>query len=397
MKYFQSVTNICLLISGILFIALPHSYYAILFGRIFAGFGHGLAYVAVITHGSELLTPRIRGMALASVHFCMITGIFVLISFGLAYPPYQTNNFFDTHRIMGLMSIIYSIMALATVYFFTKESPVWYLLRKQERDALLTMIRLHSESQETWKIRNEFNELKTMVSEDENTSSNIFADGNSRPLILILLMKFMYFLSFNFLMNIMRYSSTILFVDYPHNYVFIAAYGIRFMAALVALFVIDTLGRKKIFVLSSGGASLTLLLFGIFFEIYKDSTINGIFLLIYESFCGLGFGLVIDVYLGEAFNTLKKARSIAFTSILEYSLQILIIIIAANLTRITNVTFTAMSITFAILMLLITIFLYRVLPETAKMSIRQTRNEFLRNGEIVYSGSKMPPSGLTFS
>lgn len=392
----QLLPNICVGVSGFLFLVLPNSYYAILFGRLFAGFGHGLAYVTVITHGSELLTPRIRGMALASIHFCVISGVFVLGAFGLAYPPWNTGAFFNTNSTIGLLSLIYSVMAIAYVPFFTKESPVWYLKRKQERDALLTMIRLHSESQETWSIRNEFNELKMMVSEDENTSSGIFDDGNMKPLILILLMRLGQVLSFNFLLNLMRYQSTILFVDFTSNFTLIAAFGMRFSAAFIAIFIIDAVGRRKLFTISSGCASLTLFLYGIFFEIYMDSTINGIFLMIYEFFCGLGIGLTTDVYSGEAFNSIKKAKSIAFTSILEYFLQIIIIIIAVYIPM-TKTTFTAWSITTAIIMLMNTIYLYNKLPETAKMSIRQTRSEFLKSGVLIYSGGKTTQGGLTFT
>jgi hypothetical protein len=107
-------------------------------------------------------------------------------------------------------------------------------------------------------------------------------------------------------------------------------------------------------------------------------------------------GLISDVYSSEAFSTLKKAKSIAFTSIIEMALHIIIITLTFN-HKAPSVTYDWIYLLVSgILLLALTIVLKKELPETGKMSIRQSRNEFLKSGEIVFSGSKMPQQNITF-
>lgn len=107
-------------------------------------------------------------------------------------------------------------------------------------------------------------------------------------------------------------------------------------------------------------------------------------------------GILSDLYSAEAFNTMKKARSICFTSTIEFGLHIAIICATFNVSATTNYDAIFLIASGAIIFAL-TFVLHKELPETAKMSIRQTRNEFLKQGEIVFSGSnKTTPRGITF-
>lgn len=114
-----------------------------------------------------------------------------------------------------------------------------------------------------------------------------------------------------------------------------------------------------------------------------------------EILAGFGMGIISDVYSSEAFNTIKKARSIFFTTSIEFLLHIVIIFTTFNVSS--SATFDGIFLTASgMLLCVITFYVYRQVPETAKMSIRQTRNEFLQQGEIVFSGSnKTSPRGIT--
>lgn len=355
--------------------ALPSEYFSILFARILAGFTHGLVYPIIIIQCSEIAMPNIRGASLALIHICIILGLFVVSMFELMKTDIR-EEFANVNFLLGLMALICGLIS-ATPNYFTKVSPVQYLVEKKEAKALKVMLFLNAESRETNSIRNEFNELRAMVEEDETSSYKMLADGNLSPLILVLLMKIAYVLSFNLLLNLSRYSSTNMFVVQrtSQDFVILAAFFIRLSTSLITLCSIDALGRRKLFLISSGGASLTLFVFGIFGAAYWNSTANGTLLIIFEIFCGLGVGITADVYSGEAFGTFKKGKSIAFVTTIEYFLQICIILIAVPITR-TTVSIT--SFVCSIFMLAITVYLYFMLPETAKKSIRQTRNEFKR-------------------
>lgn len=356
--------------------------------RVLAGFGHGIAYVAILTHASEILTPRIRGMAVSSIHFCIITGLFVMGSLNI-----NSRNGINFAISMGIAVAVMSTLGLIFTFIFYKESPVWYLKRKREAEALSVMIKLHNESQETWNIRNEFVELKTMVEEDELTSSGLFSNGNSKPLMLLVLMKVAYVCSFNAFTNLIRYYGTTIGAQ---NYGFMMLFGIRLFIGLVPILAVDTFGRRNFYFVSSVGMSLSLLFLGFNFWFIKQMYFESFLVVLYEIFGGIGMASIIDVYSTEAFGTKKKVGSIAFISTIEFLLQIFIYTIAETTFGNLNSFIICSLTTFALVMGGISIYLYFKLPETSKMSIRQTRNEFLKNGDVVLAGNRNFGNGISF-
>ncbi|CAO1333153.1 unnamed protein product [Diamesa serratosioi] len=380
--------------SAIVMTVLPDLYYVILISRLLAGFAHGLCYLTVIVHGSEIMVAKLRGMVLTSLNFCIISSILVTGAYTMAYKQ-DTNS---AIIYVGITGCIYAFMAVIFIPIFTKETPVTFIRKKRNDLALKMMLGLRNESNETWSIRNEFIELETMVSEDEQINGGIFREGNFRPIALTTLLKVGYVLSFNFPLNIVRLSLPTIFREGSFDYTVIVLMSIRMCVAMVVMFTIDK-GRKIHFLISSGGCSVVLILFGtiiLAIDFEEQKWLYTFLQLCYEIFSGIGMGLVADVYLSEAFNVMKKPSSIAFTTIVEFILHI--VLIAFTIDIVPNVAFkTSVLLACGFSMLLITIFLNKKLPETAKMSIRQTRNEFLKRGEIVFSGNKMPHQNVTFN
>lgn len=367
--------------SAIVMTVLPDLYYVILLARTLAGFAHGVCYLTVIVHGSEIMVAKLRGMVLTSLNFCIISSVLVSGAFK------QDSQSMSALVYVGISGCIYAVMAVICIPIFTKETPVTFIRKKRNDLALKMMIRLRNESNETWSIRNEFNELETMVSEDEQVNGGIFREGNSRPIVLTTLLKVGYVLSFNYPLNIVRLSLPTIFRDGTYDYTVIVLMSIRMCVAMVILFTIDK-GRKIHFLISSGGCAIVLILFGtivLAIDFEEQKWLYAILQLCYEIFSGIGMGLVADVYSSEAFNIMKKPTSIAFTTIVEFILHIVLIAFAIDI--VPNIAYkSSVLMVCGFSMLLITIFLHKKLPETAKMSIRQTRNEFLKRGEIVFSG-----------
>lgn len=364
------------------------------------GFSHGFSYVTIIVHGSEIVIQKLRGTIISTVNFCIISSILTTGAFTMTF-QIETDDSFGWSRIIGITGIIYATMGLIFVPIFSRESPVSLIRQKHYDSAVTLMCQVRQEMSETWQIKNEFNELKVMVEEDEQTSKNIFSDGNSRPLMLIALLKVAFVVSLNYGLNMVRMKYTTAFIDKEgFNCAVIVFMGIRMTTALVALFTIDAKGRKLHFLLSHAGAATILILFGIILMAVKNPLEFGWLLIVlqcaFEALSGIGLGSMSDVYSSEAFSTAKKAKSIGFTSIIEMSLHIIIIVLTFN-HKTTSVTYDWIYLLVSgILLLAVTIVLNKELPQTANMSIRQSRNEFLKSGEIVFSGSKMPQQNITF-
>lgn len=382
--------------SAIVMTVLPDVYYIILLARTLAGLAHGLCYLTVIVHGSEIMVAKLRGMVLTSLNFCIISSVLVAGAHTMAFK--ENSQTMNAIVYVGITGCIYAVMAVIFIPIFTKETPVTFIRKKRNDLALKMMIRLRNESHETWSIRNEFNELETMVSEDEQVNGGIFREGNFRPITLTTLLKVGYVLSFNYPLNVVRLSLPTLFREGSTDYTVIVLMSIRMCVAMVILFTIDK-GRKIHFLISSGGCAFVLILFGtiiLAIDFEEQTWLYAILQLCYEIFSGIGMGLVADVYSSEAFNIMKKPSSIAFTTSVEFILHI--VLIAFTIDIVPTIAYkTSVLLVCGFSMLLITIFLHKKLPETAKMPIRQTRNEFLKRGEIVFSGNKIPHQNATFN
>lgn len=380
-------------------IAMPRSLYLMMVARVLIGFAHGYAYLTVIVHGSEIMTQKLRGMMVSVLNFLIISSMMIVgtLTMSLSHEKHG----FGAMQWMGIIGMIYSVMGIAFTIFLTEESPVQLMRQKKYDQAMALMVKVRNETSETYSIRNEYNELRTMVEEDEGSTRNILHDRNMRPVLLITLLKIGSVLSFNFGVNMVRLRYVDKFIDEEENtnsaaMVFLI---IRMMTAMVTMFVIDAKGRRPFFMISFVGSSICLMVMGVIVA-FDSNAGDSWFMLIAQ--CAMeivsGFGIVAisDVYASEAFSTMKKANSIAFTTGVEFLLHAVIIILTFNVISTTNFNWIFL-VGSGVLVLTIAVFLHKKLPETAKMSIRQSRNEFLKSGEIVFSGSKIPSQNITFS
>lgn len=356
---------------------MPYNLYLIMAARGLIGFGHGCAYLTAMIHASEIVTQKLRGMVVSSLNFLTVSSIMIA---GIQTMYDDESNALNSIQYMGITSLVFCVIGLVLVPIFIQESPVRLIRERKFNEALLVMCELRSESQETTSIRSEFEELRSMVEEDEMSSKNIFDEGNLHPLQSIVLLKIGSVLAFNFCVNVIRLKYASMFIgDDGIDYAAMTFMIIRMMGCLVALFTIDALGRRIHFILSFGGSSLLLIAMAVVVVFYSSLSlwVIGSLQLCFELIGGFGIVMISDVYAAEAFNTMKKPRSIAFASAVEFSLHAIIITATFSFVPSERFDWIYLSIPGGLL-LAITAYLFMKLPETAKKSIRQTRNEFVK-------------------
>lgn len=146
-----------------------------------AGLLYGITLVTLILHIADNSSQYMRR------HFMWtISTINILPTVLLAEFISTVTGFCDVNASIG---VIMFAMAIFTLIFMpcTYESIVFLLGNGTDLRALEIMLKLRNESRHY--IRRDFNELKMMVVEDFSDDGNIFANGNSRPLILVLLLR----------------------------------------------------------------------------------------------------------------------------------------------------------------------------------------------------------------
>lgn len=211
-------------------------------------------------------------------------------------------------------------------------------------------------------------------------SSTILVDSNARPLMVTLLLKIAFVLSFNSTLNVIRLN-----VHFASDFVLVWALFPRLVIGFIVMYSIEH-GRRIHFMASSTLVAIAMVILGILksFQI-QYNLIDLILFIVFEIAVSLGIGAVVNVYDAEAFRTIKKTKSIAFTSIIEQILQIIFILLTIYIfndaTRAIELEFLEEIFLFSSALLLIVIAIYMFyhqrLPETRSCSIRRTRNMFL--------------------
>jgi Sugar (and other) transporter len=358
--------------SAILFIIHPESVYFVFPARILAGLSHGIAYLTVLVHACEVSVPRLRGTIVATVHLCLFVGVFTTSSCLL--PVYETRSYdVDPTKSVGINGLICIMSGLIIAIFFNRESPVFLIKKHKEKEAINIMIRLRSESHETSEIRCDFNELKLMVAEDNKSNSNIFSRKNLWPLSLVLFMKIVFVASFNMPLNLVWLEATS--SKFYNGYADASGMCLsaaRWVTIIASMFFIDV-KRVKLYRLSAGIAMFILL--ALFFVIKSsegldDTTVITVLAFGFQMSSGLAFGVISDIYSTEAFNTMKKPLSIAFTSSMEFALQVFMIITVYYMKL--SPSSVAGSAAFVMGLASLAFFI----PDTSKMSLRMARNKF---------------------
>jgi hypothetical protein len=278
----------------------------------------------------------------------------------------------DINRFLGICCLFFSVLAIMLTVIFYKESPLTLIKKEKEVEALKTMLLLRGEVEETPEIAETLDEFRAMVAEEKHLNTGIFRQGNLRPLVVVLLLKVAFVLTYNYAMKYIHLNIT---KNAKINYNFILNLVHTFTVVFV-LFTIDK-GRRIHFMISGFGTSLILIVFGALrASVFAHSDfLVFVMFVAFEFFSALGIGLLTVTYSTEAFSTPTKPGSIAFTGVLESCLQILFVIWAENVVY-SNVFDVVLLLFSGSILGLISVFLLRKLPETTNISLRSARNKF---------------------
>lgn len=348
----------------------PASIYYIFPARILCGVSHGITYVTILIHASEVSIARLRGMVVGTVHLCLVIGVFITSS--SLMPVFGARSYeIDPTKTIGFNGLICVLSGLLLGIFFNRESPVFYIRRYCDQDALNVMMQLRSESHVTQEIRQDLDELKIMVAEDYQSDSCIISRKNLRPLLAIITLRIIFVASFNMPLNLILLESIeVHLYDGLNDTSGMVLSGFRWVAVMTAMFFID-FGRKKVYIVSSAMSGTLLILMA---QLLTDSTGSFITLACaFQTFSGLAIGSIADIYSAEAFNTKLKAKSIAFTTSIEFAAQILLIVIYYYM----NIRDESILLMCG-LVLITGVFIMYKLPDTSGMSLRNARNKFTK-------------------
>lgn len=369
-----------LVTSGVLFLFGPHY----VLGRILFGVTFGLVQLTVLVHVSDIAVKEMRSAICRKIVYLLAFSSLIFIVFFTLYGRGKDYNDIKVEGVInsvtGLLLIILGAVGMILTPILTNETVPYLLLRGKESKALEQLTRLCSEQKASRRTLQNFEELKLAVNEDKVIGSNIFANGNLRPLFVIVCVR---------LVGVMLWNTPetlSVFQQYTYSYWFFPDY--QFMVPIVhanllvvvgisAVFVSSYIGGDRLFyyvqvinisfLLTTSGVDHYFGYNSLLTQIERTATI------LFAVISAIGVNVSVWTQSAQAFSVLKKPWSIAVVAQFEYILHITIMIITDFRFGLSRNYYVGYSYQF--ISLILPIVLIFMLPKTTKLSLRDGRDE----------------------
>lgn len=294
--------------------------------RIIGGAGIGIVSIISPMYISEISISKYRGSLVSLYQLAITVGFlgaflinFQLLDFSIQTPTFELpllNKIFveEVWRAMLGMEFIPALVFFLVI-FFIPESPRWLLANLEEAKAKKTLARIYL-SQEEAQVRIE-EVYETMKKAPRTDWKLIFQPGVVRPVWIGVAIAILgQFMGVN---AVLYYGPTIFqqsgISDGDALFYQVLVGLVNVLTTVIALIIIDRVGRKKLVYFGVTGMILSLLMIGFYFLKGEQWGISNLMLLIlflaYIFFTAISISAVIFVLLSEMYPT--KIRGLAMS------------------------------------------------------------------------------------
>jgi len=351
--------------------ALADNWYIFMVFRFLGGLGVGASSVTAPIYISEVSPADKRGRLVGLFQFNVVLGI--LISYLSNYLISQLGD--ASWRLMLGVQAVPSLIFLMLIRFIP-ESPRWLILKKMDFEKALAILKIINPlnfNEELTSIRN-----SKLDSSPRRNAESLFTAQYKKPVILAML--FAFFNQVSGINAIIYYAPRIFeMAGLGAHSSLLSTLGIgmvNFIFTLLAINIIDKVGRKVLMLIGSTGLIVSLLLVAITFY---SGNFSGFaipaYIMVFIAFFAFSQGAVIWVFISEIFPNQIRAKGQTLGSSTHWIMAALIAFsfpwFAENLGGATTFFF------FASMMVLQLIFVWRWMPETKGKSLEQIETNIL--------------------
>jgi MFS transporter, SP family, galactose:H+ symporter len=366
------IVGAVLFIIGTLFVIDATGLEVFVPGRILIGMAIGVASFMVPMYISELAPERIRG-ALVSMNQLFVTAG-ILISYGV-------NNLFSSTgdwQAMFAVGLVPATILLVGMVFMPF-SPRWLVYKHRNDKAKQVLQRLRGTPDVGGEVREIADSLKVETRGLKALRSNMV----KYPLIIgIGLAIFQQVTGVN---TIIYYAPTIFqFAGLGSASASIAATtgvgAANFLVTLLALFIVDRVGRRPMLLVGIAGMVVSLLVLGAGFAISSGQNsgvvgqITAISLIAYISFFAIGLGPVFWLLISEIFPLQVRGTAMSMATVANWVANFIITLTFLGLVNVLGQAGTFWL--FAVIGAIAFIFTLRLVPETKGLSLEQIEQHF---------------------
>jgi SP family xylose:H+ symportor-like MFS transporter len=309
-----------LILSAILFFisavgtALPKNITTFIIYRIIGGLGVGAASMSSPMYIAEISPARIRGRMVSVNQFAIVTGFLVVyfVNYFIALQGDQMWNQESGWRWMFGSEALPALLLLVLL-FFVPESPRWLTKQNRSEEALEILTRVNGAEY----AKTELLEIKDAIAHESGSLKQLFQPGMKIVLVIGIVLAVLQQVTG---INVFLYFGTEIFKKMGSETnaallqtVVVGAVNLTF--TIVAIWMVDRLGRKPLMMIGSVGMGLSLLGMGLMAYVQKTDLWVLLFILGYIACFALSVGPVTWVILSEIFPTRIRGRAMAIATV----------------------------------------------------------------------------------
>lgn len=360
--------------------------------RIIGGVGIGVVSIISPLYISEVAVAQYRGRLVSLYQLAVTIGFlgaylvnYQLLGYSMSNPDVSTgwwNLVFVSEVWRGMlgMETLPAIMFFIII-FFIPESPRWLILKGKEEKATNILERIYTSSKEALF---QLTETKSVLSSESKSEWKLLLQPGIRKAVIIgvciaVLGQFMG-------VNAVLYYGPSIFenagLSGGDSLFYQVLVGlVNTLTTILALVIIDKVGRKKLVYYGVSGMVISLVLIATYFIYGESWGISSIFLLIFFLFyvfcCAVSICAVVFVLLSEMYPT--RVRGLAM-SIAGFALWIGTYLIG-QLTSwmLQNLTPAGTFILFAIMCVPYMLIVWKLVPETTGKSLEEIERYWMKN------------------
>ncbi len=353
------IANAAMFVVGSVATALASSVGWLIACRVFIGCAIGIASFVTPLYLSETSPPAIRGALVSFNQVALTSGILIsyLVDYAFAYPH-------GWPWMFGLGAV--PALALGVGILFLPASPRWLMMQGRREEARRTLARIRADS---GAIDTELDEIRASLGRKQVGLRELSAPSLRMPLMVgVVLAALQQVTGIN---TVIYYAPTIFqsagFGSAEASIAATIGIGIvNVLATLVAVRLIDHVGRRPLLLTGTAGMTASLVLLGAGFLWQGEGGITGWItaggLMIYVAFFAIGLGPVFWLLIAEIYPLEVRGRAMSIATLVNWATNLLVALTFLSLIGAagTSATFWI----YAALSLVGLAFTWRFIPET---------------------------------
>jgi sugar porter (SP) family MFS transporter len=350
--------------------ALAKTSVGFIFARLFGGLAVGAASVLSPMYVAEISPARNRGRLVAIYQLTIVLGI--LISYTINYWLHDVDN---NWRWMFATGIIPSVLFF-TGLFFIPESPRWLYKAGRIEESLKVLTKIGGAelaNKEVAEIAESFKGIDASVK-----LSELFKPSTRKVMLVGFFLAV--FVQVSGVNTVVDYAPKILIsvgVEIKNALLQTSLIGlINGIFTLVAILLIDKVGRRKLYLIGSMGMTMTLLMLAISYYLKLNSIITLICIMMFMAFFAACIGPVFWTLVSEIFPNRIRGKALAFASFTQWVFNFLVVLLFPHFLKTVGGATTFLFL--ALMSALQWLFTYLNVPETKGKSLEEIEHHWTR-------------------